>query len=416
MLLYTKRVMSKSTLIVVFFALLLMAVATNQVSAHATLESTTPAQNSVVSHPQQIELHYNEPVNTKYSSITIFDDKGKSLGEFKPTNSGTNQTLTFDVGQLDNGTHKVSWHTTSADGHEIQDEFEFSINKKTTSNIDVTPPFYETSNFWFGLFRFITEGSLIVLMGSFLVNSVAKRYQLPTYLAFFSYKPISWILSAMAFITAIIYIMTLSPELVSNIMALDMTALLQAPFLLAMIAIIVLLLLFTLNEMMTIWYIAISLIIIVTLSMSGHVWAQSFPLWSIILRSIHLLGMALWLGGMVYLVWLATTKQLQDIVKVKRFFFKLNLGAVIALVISGVLMAIDETSLAAIWSSVTTWSSLFYVKIIGTILMITLGGYQSFRALTNLQKVNKKVLYCEIIIGIMLVLAGIIMSQIQRPS
>ena len=79
-------------------------------------------------------------------------------------------------------------------------------------------------------------------------------------------------------------------------------------------------------------------------------------------------------------------------------------------------MAIDETSLAAIWSSVTTWSSLFYVKIIGTILMITLGGYQSFRALTNLQKVNKKVLYCEIIIGIMLVLAGIIMSQIQIPS
>lgn len=48
--------------------------------------------------------------------------------------------------------------------------------------------------------------------------------------------------------------------------------------------------------------------------------------------------------------------------------------------------------------------------------MITLGGYQSFRALTNLQKVNKKVLYCEIIIGIMLVLAGIIMSQIQIPS
>ena len=48
--------------------------------------------------------------------------------------------------------------------------------------------------------------------------------------------------------------------------------------------------------------------------MSGHVWAQSFPLWSIILRSIHLLGMALWLA-VVYLVWLATTKQLQDIIK-----------------------------------------------------------------------------------------------------
>lgn len=393
-----------------------MAVVTQQASAHATLERTTPAQNSVVSHPQQIELHYNEPVNTEYSSITLFDDEGKSIGEFKPTNSGTNQTITFDVSQLDDGTHKVRWHTTSADGHEIQGQFEFAINKKTTSNIDVTPPIYETPDFWFGLFRFITEGSLIVLMGTFLVNSVAKRFNLPTFLAYFSYKPISWILSAVAFITAINYIMTLSPELVSNIMALDMDALLQAPFLLVMIAIIVLLLLFTLKEMMTIWYIALSVITIMTLSMSGHVWAQSYPVWSIILRTIHLLGMALWLGGMVYLVWLATTKQLQDATKVKRFFFRLNVGAVIALVTSGVLMAIDETSLTAIWSTIATWSSLFYVKIIGTIIMVTLGGYQSFRALTHLQKVNKKVLYVEIIIGIILVLAGIIMSQIQIPS
>ena len=35
------------------------------------------------------------------------------------------------------------------------------------------------------------------------------------------------------------------------------------------------------------WYWAISIIMILALSMSGHAWSQSVPVWSIILRTLH---------------------------------------------------------------------------------------------------------------------------------
>ena len=44
------------------------------------------------------------------------------------------------------------------------------------------------------------------------------------------------------------------------------------------------------------WYWAISIIMILALSMSGHAWSQSVPVWSIILRTLHLAGISLWLG------------------------------------------------------------------------------------------------------------------------
>ncbi|NAM97609.1 hypothetical protein EX280_06090 [Staphylococcus epidermidis] len=38
--------------------------------------------------PEAIKLEFNEPVNTKYSSVTLFDDKGKKIKELKPITTG----------------------------------------------------------------------------------------------------------------------------------------------------------------------------------------------------------------------------------------------------------------------------------------------------------------------------------------
>jgi copper transport protein len=69
--------------LVFFVALICFTVfSTQNASAHATLEKVTPQENSTVkSQPKQISLQFNEPVNTKYSSITIFDDSGNELDE-----------------------------------------------------------------------------------------------------------------------------------------------------------------------------------------------------------------------------------------------------------------------------------------------------------------------------------------------
>ncbi|VXC84375.1 Copper resistance protein CopC (fragment) [Staphylococcus sp. 8AQ] len=108
--------------VMVMFFLSLLPSMMNQASAHATLEKTNPKQDGVVKQmPEEIELEFNEPVNSKYSNITLYNDEGKELGKVKPSTSGWAKTLTFSPDKVGKGTHTIKWQAISADGHEVGD-------------------------------------------------------------------------------------------------------------------------------------------------------------------------------------------------------------------------------------------------------------------------------------------------------
>lgn len=399
------------TLITVFM------VFTQQVSGHATLEKVTPNANSIVDEqPNKIKLQFNEPVHPKYSSIKIFDDSGKEISEVKPSTSGTSQTLNFPAGDLGEGTHNIQWQTMSADGHEISDTFEFSIGNETANGIDTTPPFYEKADFWFGALRFVTEGLIITLVGLFLVNKLANKKGLYSFETDRYIGPIIGMLMMLTLMTGLVYMMTLSSDIVSDILILQTATLMQVPFVLAMLAIIILLFLFTLKNMAQIWYVLIAIIMLVTLSMSGHAWSQAVPMWSVFIRAIHITGMSLWLGALIYLIFIIYSKTQENIQPTRNFLFKLNTTAVALIIISGVLMAIDQTNILAIWFNIQTWSALLIVKVILTMVMMSLGFYQTTHALGKRQRTNQKLLYFELALGLILILAGVIMSQINIPG
>jgi copper transport protein len=402
--------------LVFFVALVCFAVlSTQNASAHATLEKVTPQENSIVqSQPKQISLQFNEPVNTKYSSITIFDDSGNELDEVKPNTTGHNKTLDFDVGHLKKGTHKIKWHAMSADGHEVGNQFEFSIGKKTANNVDTTPPFFETAAFWFGFLRFLAEGSIIILIGLFLVNKMAIKKGLPEFNVIPKYRSAIWMIIGVTFMTCLVYLMSLTSDVSSQILTLNIASLLQVPLLLSLLAIIVLLILFSLKNMLESWYILMALIILVVLSMSGHAFAQHFPIWSIIIRTIHLVGMSIWLGALLYLFCITLNNKAKQLMNIKNFLLRVNSIAVLMIIISGVLMVIDESSILNLFNHLQTWSVLVIIKIVGVIVMMCLGAYQTTRVLSR-QYTNKSMLSIEIIIGIVLIVAGIIMSQINIP-
>lgn len=69
--------------------------------------------------------------------------------------------------------------------------------------------------------------------------------------------------------------------------------------------------------------------------MSGHVWSQQVPLWSIIIRTIHLIGLTLWLGSLVYLICYAIKVKTDQLTNVRRMLLKVNIIAVIMLVLQG---------------------------------------------------------------------------------
>ena len=155
---------------------------------------------------------------------------------------------------------------------------------------------------------------------------------------------------------------------------------------------------------------------IAVISMSGHVWSQQVPLWSIIIRTIHLIGLTLWLGSLVYLICYAIKVKINQLTSVRRMLLKVNIIAVIMLVFTGILMAIDETNVLAIWNNIQAWTVFIIIKVIGTLIMMILGFYQTYRALGKRNHVNKVTLFTELIIGIILIFAGVMMSQINIPS
>ncbi|NUI85409.1 copper resistance protein CopC [Staphylococcus borealis] len=402
--------------LVMMFLLLLIPTLQNVASAHATLEKTTLPQNGLISkQPDAIELTFNEPVNAEYSGITLYNDKGDKVGDIDPTTTGHSKTLSFPTDKVQHGTQQIEWHTVSADGHEISDRFEFSVGEKTASGVDTSPAFYETPDFWFGLFRYIAEGATIILVGLYWLNGIARRNNLSTFDVFPRHIAVSLIMMMAYLMSLILYLMTLSSDVLDDILSLQPSVITQFPYILSAIALIVLSGLFVLRNMEKSWYWMISIAMILAMSMSGHAWSQSVPLWSIILRTLHLTGISLWLGALCYLLISVFTRKKDAVDLLREILFKVNAAAVGIIIISGVLMSIDQTKILSIWTNMQTWTVFLLVKVIGTLIMMILGLLQTTRALNKRHRVNKSSLIIEVVIGIVLILIGVIMSQISIP-
>ncbi|MCI2944291.1 MULTISPECIES: copper resistance protein CopC [Staphylococcus] len=402
--------------LIMMFLLLLIPILHNVASAHATLEKTTPTQNGVISKaPDTIELTFNEPVNAEYSGITIYNDKGNKVGDINPTTTGHSKTLTFPTDKVQQGTQQLEWHTVSADGHEISDRFEFSVGKKTANGVDTSPAFYEIPNFWFGLFRYIAEGATIILVGLYWLNGIARRNNLSTFDVFPRHIAVSLIMMMAYLMSLVLYLMTLSSDILDAILSLEPSAITQFPYILSAIALIVLSGLFVLRNMEKSWYWIVSIAMILAISMSGHAWSQSVPLWSIILRTLHLIGISLWLGALSYLLISVFTRKKDAVDLLREILLKVNAAAVAIIIISGVLMSIDQTKILSIWTNMQTWTVFLLFKVFGTLIMMLLGLLQTTRALNKRNRVNKSSLIIEVLIGILLILVGVIMSQISIP-
>ena len=189
-------------------------------------------------------------------------------------------------------------------------------------------------------------------------------------------------------VSLVVYMMTLTSDILEDILSFKLEVIMQFPYILSSISLIILFILFILKDMEKIWYWLISIIMIAVISMSGHVWSQQVPLWSIIIRTIHLIGLTLWLGSLVYLICYAIKMKIDQLTSVRRMLLK----------------AIDETNILTLRNNVSAWSIYLVIKIAGTITMMLLGFYQTMRALRQRQQVHRFALMTELLIGMILIL------------
>ncbi|WP_262413242.1 copper resistance protein CopC [Actinacidiphila acidipaludis] len=160
-----------ATLLVALLALLLGTAV--PASAHAALIRTDPASGSVVAAaPQRVVLTFSEGVLLSADSLRVLDPRGTNVAVGTPghadvADSGSTATVALRGG-LGNGTYTVAWRAVSQDSHPVSGAFTFSIGAASKTSVDlsgVTPAGGGIAGTLYGIARFLAYAGFALLVG-----------------------------------------------------------------------------------------------------------------------------------------------------------------------------------------------------------------------------------------------------------
>lgn len=124
--------MRRSTRSVLLGALLLALAAPANALAHAQLEGTVPLRGAVVKHePPAVIFRFDEPVEGNFGAVRVYDANGSRVDEgdaFHPNGEGPRLGVHLKPG-LPDGSYTATYRVISADGHIVSSGFVFSIGK-----------------------------------------------------------------------------------------------------------------------------------------------------------------------------------------------------------------------------------------------------------------------------------------------
>ena len=167
------RSLRRGAIGVALFVAVLAAVPSGIASAHASLESSTPAANSVLeTGPSSIVLDFDEDIEVGLASIKLYAGDGSAVELGAPAAGADATAVTASVPTLKNDIYAVIWKVTSADGHAVEGAFSFQVGTGTTGNAQdlldqVKGGGAATSGLvWFyAIARFLALTGAIVLIG-----------------------------------------------------------------------------------------------------------------------------------------------------------------------------------------------------------------------------------------------------------
>ncbi|MFD9327445.1 copper resistance CopC/CopD family protein [Streptomyces sp. NPDC060065] len=137
-------------------------------SAHAALTGSDPMQGTVVDKaPTQVSLTFSEQVALSDNALQVLDPKGQRVDTGKATStSGTTYAVQLHSG-LPDGTFTVTYQVVSADSHPVSGAFTFSIGAPSQTSVAVSGQ--EAGGGFVGVLydagRYISYAGFILLVG-----------------------------------------------------------------------------------------------------------------------------------------------------------------------------------------------------------------------------------------------------------
>jgi copper transport protein len=137
-------------------------------SAHAALTGSTPQQGAVVNQaPTQVSLTFSERVALSDGSVRVLDPKGKRVDTGKAVDlGGTTYGVKLHSG-LPDGTFTVTYQVVSADSHPVSGAFTFSIGAPSQTSVALSDPAVGGGvvGALYGIGRYVSYAGFILLVG-----------------------------------------------------------------------------------------------------------------------------------------------------------------------------------------------------------------------------------------------------------
>jgi copper transport protein len=413
----------------------LLALPASSVLAHAALQTSTPAANSVLeTGPTAIVLDFDEDIESSLADIQLFDAAGTRI-DTGPAGQGADATIaTVSVPTLQDGLYAVTWRVTSADGHVVEGAFSFQVGTAGTGNaqdlIDQvrTGTGADSTLTWaYGIARFLSLAGAIIVIGAGLW-SLQGRPPIGSRRPVRGLLWVGWVALLVGSVGAFLCFGaqvqggTLSDAFDTSVWS-DIATTSTGRMLLLRIAMAVVLgvLLRLSASQRAGWWrgaaVTAATLTVVSFSMSGHPNSLS-PRWLwVTVDELHLAAIIVWIGGLLALAfvgrdWLAEPEAVRP---VERFSFAATV-CVPVIVATGVAQTLK---LAGGLDDVTAtdWGRMLLTKVMVVVALLAVAGVSRWLLRHEGAGSLRRTVLVEAVLGIVVVgLAAGMVAQPPRPA
>ncbi|MCJ7436428.1 MAG: copper resistance protein CopC [Acidimicrobiia bacterium] len=357
--------MLRRALAVVALASGVLLVGASPAFAHAELVESDPAPGAVLTKsPPTITLQFTETVRAENGGVRVFDADGGRVDQGGVDVSG--RTVRMPVPKLDNGSYVVTWRVVSADSHPIQGAFTFQVGEgggPGATSREVTGLANrllgaqggdKVVGAAYGVVRGLVFAGLALLIGGAAFAAAispgaraSKRAR--------AIVGLGWVVTFVASIAGLAlygpYVSglgigeALSTSLLGDTLGERLGEIWLARIVVLLVAVPLLVLLFRRpgreEQRLPAWWLPLGAVVAIALAatpgLAGHAVSGDWVSAAVIADTLHVLAMAVWLGGLVVLAAMTltgsnTTEHLRETVP---RFSRVALGCVVALAATG---------------------------------------------------------------------------------
>ncbi|MDW7613897.1 copper resistance protein CopC [Peribacillus simplex] len=421
-------------LVVSLFSLLLYPV---MASGHATVISSNPSPNEVMDTlPEKISIQFSENIQPAFHSLEVFSQDGNKI-QIQDSAISEQSEKVLEAkwkGTIDEGIYYIKWRVISSDGHPIEGTIPFQFGDSTVlpnqeiSKVNAGFPdsitvFLQSLQYiCFAALTGILFFQLSLMKGSrlFEASSRARLYLWLSYagLAFsiFCSLPLKVTIDA-GVGWADAFNGTFIKE-VLNATSFGTIWIIEILLLLLLFLVIYFMLENTLIKSLPFLSFIIIAILMVCKALTGHTAAVPNQVLAVLMDFLHLLSMALWLGGLLALLVILPGLANRQADDKKTFYWSIiqrfsrwSFLFVIILIISGIYSSLQHVP--TIHSLInTTYGQLLLAKIGLMLVMIVLGAFHYFRGKKRVKKLGYSV-GMEFGLGIVVLIVAALLTNVQ---